>query len=285
MHRAGMQSEQRLARLLERRPGLRSVLVRLDRCIPLPVRWRENLHQWLLRAIHEEDFLIFDQLHDAAGLFLDIGANRGHAAITVLRRTRRFRVVSLEPNPQMRWSLLLLAALHPFRFRFRLLGAGENGGEAELRVPLAGLDLSTQASLDASEFDKADVDERLRALGHGGSSGEFKRIRVRMCRVDDLGLQPEVVKIDVEGWERQVLAGMPHLLSSFKPVLIIEINNSPLWGPMLAQLGYGFFSFENGRLKRHSGWLEVPGLNMWCLHPESPSKVSAVLLAGLPDEP
>lgn len=261
-----------------RYPKLKWAARWLERFVPLSGRLRENLRQWLMRAVLEPDFYLFDQLRDVPGLFLDIGANRGHAAITVLRRTRRFRVVSLEPNTELRWSLMLLQLLHPWRFRFRLVAAGNQSGPAILAIPLADSDLSTQASLDPEEFAKPYVQERLKAHGHGGKSSDFRHRPVQVCRVDDLQLVPDVVKIDVEGWEAQALEGMSRLLALHRPMLIIEINNSHLWAPGLAAQGYLFFTFEGGQLLHHEDWAAVPGLNVICCHPASSSAITARLL-------
>ena len=258
-------------------PALKSFFGSLAGFLPAPLR--ETLGQWLLRSVHEPDFLLFKEVADLPGLVLDVGANRGHAAVSVLRRTRRMRVLSLEPNPAMRPPLMLLCLLHPWRFRFRLMGAGYETGEQELLVPLGSRDLSSQASMDPAEFKKDYVKDRLAADGHGGGHEEFVRRRVRVVRVDDLRLQPDVIKLDVEGWEAQAIEGMQTTLAVSKPVLIIEINNSARWAPALASLGYRFYSCENLKLLRHEDWAMVPGLNMICCHPKSASPISRRILA------
>jgi FkbM family methyltransferase len=57
-------------------------------------------------------------------------------------------------------------------------------------------------------------------------------LRVPVVRLDDLvDGAADVVKIDVEGAELDVLEGMPRLLGSSRPALIVE------WHPLLQQLG------------------------------------------------
>jgi FkbM family methyltransferase len=169
---------------------------------------------------------------------------------------------------------MLIRILHPWRFRYRLLGAGNHTGYAELLIPRASSDLSTQASMDPAEFEKEYVQERLASHGHGGAAGDFSQRRVQVTRVDELRLSPDVVKIDVEGWEAQVIEGMQHTLSVHKPMLIIEINNSPRWAPGLETQGYRFYTFENEELLHHADWSSVPGLNMICCHPGSTSAIT-----------
>lgn len=249
----------------------------------LPFRLRANLKQWFHRAAHEEEFHLLDALRDAEGLFLDIGANRGQAAISVLRRTRRLRVLSMEPNPELRWSLAILRVLHPGRFRFRLIGAGADNQQMTLLVPFGGADLSSQASLDPHEFEKEHVKERLSQADHEG--GGFKCVRVTICRLDDLGLRPHIVKIDVEGWETQVLEGMARTIELCKPMFIIEINDHRRWAPLLADLGYRFYSYAGGRFRHLPRWHVVPGVNLICIHPDGPPILDRSLLCESPDLP
>jgi FkbM family methyltransferase len=278
--------ENRLAAAIRRHARVRTAVLRLERAIPY--RLRENIKQWLLRSVHESDFYLFDHLRDDPGAFLDIGANRGHAAISVLRRTRKFRVLSLEPNPDLRWSLMLLRLLHPFRFRFRMIGAGDQSGQAELLIPRGHTDLSSQATLDGQELEKDYVRQRLAEQGH--EEGEIRKVSVKVLRVDemdlaDMGRDLDVVKIDVEGWEEQVLKGMKDTLSSARPVLIIEINNHGRWAPLLEAWGYRFFTFNGQYLLHHPQWADIPGLNVICIHPQSPSAVSKKLSLDLQPSP
>ncbi len=231
----------------------------------------------MFRGVHETDFLLFDQFRDTGGLVLDVGANRGHSAIAVLRRTKKLRVLSLEPNPAMKPALIMIRCLHPFRFRFLSMAAGSARAAANLTIPLADTDLSSQASLDRSEFTREFVQQRLAGDGHSGNPADFQQIPVSVKPVDDLALKPDVVKIDVEGWEAQALEGMHKTLKQHKPMLIIEMNHRSRWMPALAAMGYRFHTFEEDGLAYHPDWKTIPGLNVICLHPGSESAISRQL--------
>ena len=240
--------------------------------------------QALLGYVHEPDFAVFRALAELPGLLLDIGAHRGQSAISVLSCTRRLRVLSFEPNPDCRASLSLLAARHPLRFRFRMVAAGSASAAATLWLPgTAGSGLSTQAALNPAEFDKPVVRERLSAAGvDGARRADWRQRRVRVQRLDDLGLAPDIVKIDVEGSEPEVLAGLAGTLQAHRPALIIELNEGERWLPQLRGLGYGFHRYDaaGGRLVA----LEPPQgvVNLFALHPGSASRISQALrqLAG-----
>ncbi len=146
------------------KPWIYSLAKKLRPILPYGVL--ANLVQWLTRYAHESDFKVFDWLTDTRGLVLDVGANRGQSSLSVLRRTTRMQVFSVEPNRKHRWSLLLICLLHPWRFRFRLVAAGNEFASQTLHVPgRRASGLSAQGSLDPAEFDKDYVRERLAVSG------------------------------------------------------------------------------------------------------------------------
>lgn len=239
--------------------------------------------QIALGTAHEGDFELFAQLRDQAGLVLDIGAHRGQSAVSILSRTRRLRVVSLEPNPACRPALLMVFCRYPRRFRFHITAAGRQAGRATLWLPGAPRSgLSTQATLKPAEFDKAVVRERLAAAGVDvAQRARFRRRSVRVLRADQLDLAPDVIKIDVEGSEAEVLEGLAACLDRLRPALLIERNEPARWLPGLIARGYRCYRFqqESGRLVAHDP--EQGVLNLLCLHPDSASPLNGALRALL----
>jgi FkbM family methyltransferase len=68
-------------------------------------------------------------------------------------------------------------------------------------------------------------------------------VAVRLCRADSLDLPaPTVVKIDVEGAESRVLAGMTRILTEHKPVIIVETHGTA--GEVRAQLDAHGYTVE-----------------------------------------
>lgn len=241
------------------------------------------LAQWWGRYPHEPEFALFRHLASVAGLVLDVGAHRGQSAVSVLRQTQRLRVHSVEPNPGARRSLRWLRCLHPMRFTHSPVAAGARDGQATLWIPGAkGSGLSTQASLDPEEYDRPLVKERLAADGFDASARDgFRQVRVRMRRLDDLlasrGLRPDLVKLDVEGHEADVLAGLAQTLRQMRPALLIEVNAPDRWWPSLELQGYRAFRFcaTDERLTPCSDFAGV--LNLWALHPASESALHRAL--------
>jgi FkbM family methyltransferase len=249
----------------------------------LPYGILANLGQWFTRYAHEPDFEVFDGLSDTRALVLDVGASRGQSALSILRRTRRMRVVSVEPNPKHRWSLMLIGLLHPFRFRFRMLAAGDAAGHETLHVPgRRASGLSAQGSLDPAEFEKEYVRDRLAEDGFDASDKSgYRLVPVEVMPLDLLGLEPDLIKIDVEGFEYQALKGLQRTLSNRYPALLIEVNNKQRWLPFLTKLGYGFYHFNS--VEKIFEVALTPGekLNLFCLHTGSDSVISQILLKNL----
>jgi FkbM family methyltransferase len=190
------------------------------------------------------------------------------------------QVFSVEPNRKHRWSLLLIWLLHPFRFRFRLVAAGDEFASKTLHVPgRRASGLSAQGSLDPSEFEKDYVRERLAEAGFDAvDKAGYRRLTVRVVPLDCFALSPDMIKLDVEGFEYQALKGLEKTLRHQHPALLIEINNLQRWLPFLNTLGYAFYYYDgvSGTLKAagdHSG-----ELNLFCLHRENGSVITRILL-------
>ena len=236
-------------------------------------RWRGIFAQYHTGQISEIDIELFRHLDGSDGLVIDAGANCGQFALSMLSVNGTLKVLSFEPNPALRWSLLLISFLHPARFRFRMCGLGEKPQQMTLHVPVTRhMDLSSNASLDASEFDKNYVQERLagysqRAAGRYG----FRQRQARIIPLDELRLSPLAIKIDVEGWELQTLRGMQQTIERCHPLLMIEINNLHRFMPWLRAMGYAFYVFDAQQQRLLASDSGGDHLNIFAIHPQMPA--------------
>ena len=216
-------------------PGL------LDTKFALARRW-----QLLTRRPFEDDFRALGLFPDDGALYLDIGANRGQSTTSILMMQPQARVELFEPNPHLLAKLEKLFGTHP-RIGIHGVALGDAVGEARLFVPfyrtwmfdgLASLDLASARDWLVGRmyfFRPEDV--------------HIDEITCRVERLDDLDLDPFLVKIDVQGLELQVLRGGEAMLRTHEPVLLIEAPEPD--GDIVAflrGLGYQPYAFLDGGL-------------------------------------
>lgn len=160
----------------------------------------------------------------------DIGANDGELTLPVAGRqlstaesSPAVRVVAFEPQPAVRARLMARATERDLSIAL--------WGAADLTVvPVALGDRDDLIELDVYS------DDTFSSL-HSRPPEELERyhlevvetVRVRMRPLDDLVSAeivspPDIVKIDVEGAEREVLAGARRTLSRYHPPVLVEFS-------------------------------------------------------------
>lgn len=195
------------------------------------------LLRYAARRPHERDFAAFRHFAHDTRLFLDVGANAGQSALSFRLFNRRAPILGIEANddnePELR---AIRRGLR--RFDFLLVAAGEENGEATLYVPtLRGVRLTGNASLVGPLQEGS---YRLRAPGSAPlHEYGFVTKRVAMRRLDDLGLVPGFVKLDLEGFELPALRGLARTLEEHRPVILVERTEAlDEIAAFLAPLGY-----------------------------------------------
>ena len=216
-----------------------SHLIDLVRALPLPVpvqlfdgaRRRGTPRLRLLAGVWNRIPTLRDEsqrVYDAydGGDVIDIGAFQGwYSALLAPKARPGDRLVSCEPDGRAYRDLLAnLATLSGMFPRLRLWAVPEPVGDG-----------SPVAVTDPSHHHPS-----FRAGGDGVASTTVDAL------VEAAGLRPAFVKIDVEGAEWHVLAGMRRTLEIHRPVVMLELH--PQWQPegvaaadvtgVLAGLGY-----------------------------------------------
>lgn len=197
---------------------------------PLYIRY---LHAKELRR-GEREIRILPFLVHPDKLSLDIGANKGVYSHALLAHSKS--VHAFEPNPK---PLATLRAWGTGHIHIHATAIGDRSGPAQLRVPKTTGGYSNQgASLSATKV-----------------SGAHGVVNVESQRLDDLNLtHVGFIKIDVEGFEREVLRGAEQTLRREHPNLLIELEerhtNTPL-PDLIAEVcayGYAAFALVDGQL-------------------------------------
>jgi FkbM family methyltransferase len=194
------------------------------------------------KRIHDPDFMFFRCFNGPPGLFVDVGANIGQSALSFRLVNHSFRILSFESNPLLKKDLRFARRLLGQDFHYVMAGLGETTGTMVCEVPYVGNTPLTQA---ASFVPGMIAGRTLTIEARVGSSFEVRPLICSLLKFDELGLAPDIVKIDVEGYELNVLKGMRDTLARCAPVLMLE--NSPgakqvrLW---LSGQGYRFFAYD-----------------------------------------
>ncbi|HEY3948490.1 FkbM family methyltransferase [Phenylobacterium sp.] len=185
---------------------------RLKALVP-PAARIAYLHRKRLRK-GEAELRLVAFLADRARVSIDVGANQGVYAYALLPHSRQ--VHAFEPNPKL-FRMLRAWAKARTGVVLHAEALGDVSGPADLLVPMGGRGFSNQgASLSAVKV-----------------SGEHRKLTVQAARLDDLGIEGVgFIKIDVEGFELQVLAGAAATLARDRPNLLVEMEERHTGRPL-----------------------------------------------------
>jgi len=186
--------------------------------LPGGARVNVDLHEHVQRYIYffgayEKETVEWFRSVLAPGMtFLDIGAHVGQYSLIAAQAVGpNGRVHSFEPNPGSYRRLTANLALNDFRHaRAHAMALSDQAGESTLFVP-------TDNNLgEASLQQCVDSDTTTVKVGTADSWMETA----------DLGNPPRVdlIKIDVQGFEKHVIEGARGLLARFKPTVLCELE-------------------------------------------------------------
>ncbi len=144
---------------------------------------------------------------------IDVGANFGYYTLLLGALVGSTgRVYAIEPNPAVVEKLRRSVALNGLAMRTTILeaAAGAAEGEANLYVPYGEPKNSTIVANGAGIVPASGTIHKVPQL-------KLDQLAATTARVD-------LVKIDAEGAERDILAGMEGILRRDKPCLVLEFN-------------------------------------------------------------
>ena len=192
--------------------------------------------------MHDEDFDAFRWwCGTSVQCVLDIGANRGQSIVSLHRVFPSARIHCFEANP-LYHSLLaevmsrigVDGVVHPY-------GLGEREGELPLYIPWAGgRPWLEESSTLPENYEKPWIAERF--AQRGGLT--LQPLVAAIRRGDDLGLDPQVVKIDVEGAESVVIRGLQETIRRSRPLLLVENSDYHGVTSLLAEWDFHPYRWE-----------------------------------------
>lgn len=164
-----------------KRLSLATGLYRTARFLDRHLLSREKLHA--LRR----DTAFFSRMVEAGSLCFDVGANIGEKSEALLRAGAT--VVAIEPQPDCVLELTARCGHYP-RFNACQVALGSQEGETQMYVH------STRTSSSLDPRWAGEIEDSIRVP-----------VTTLDCAIDEFGV-PSFCKIDVEGWEFEVLKGL-----------------------------------------------------------------------------
>jgi FkbM family methyltransferase len=215
-------------------------------------KWSDRANYFLGRWYDLEIQLFAADIIRPGDVAVDVGANRGEFTLIASRLVGDDgKVVCFEPNPQCLESLdREVASNNISNVVIHRLALGSTDEELTLSVPIL---QSYYGTFSKSAF----------------ANDETYDIKTQVKRGDALLANewPVLIKIDVEGFECNVLAGLAETISRCHPAIITEVvpRNLGACGFSVAQLaammeGYGYKGYRLGLMRKMGGytWSVVP---------------------------
>jgi FkbM family methyltransferase len=154
------------------------------------------------------------------GLALDVGGNWGQSVVALQRYARPNRIVTLEPNPLLAQHLRKQFA-DAGNVDVIEMGLGLAAGQHQMHVPrYRNYIYDGIASLDRDAAVEWLNSRRIARFSSRHLSVDS--FTVQVDRLDALKLAPDLIKIDVQGFETQVIGGGLQTIADHQPILIIE---------------------------------------------------------------
>jgi FkbM family methyltransferase len=206
-------------------------------------QWRYIL-LYRMRRPHEHDFRALRLLNlEDSPLMLDVGGNIGQSVLSLYTVFPEARILSFEPNSAVFPKLQRLTKKFP-QLEVLPNGVSDETGEAELFIPsYNGSVLTGLASFDyESAKGWLGKDHILR---FDPKKLVVSSKQVSLVRLDDLGLEPDFIKIDVQGLEYRVLAGGLETIRKYRPIIMAEtVRHGSDAHKVVQPLGYRLMEFD-----------------------------------------
>ncbi len=176
-----------------------------------------------------------------SGRAIDVGANQGTYTYAFARGFDA--VESFEPQPQCAAAIEAFARNQP-KVHVHRLGLSDHRASVPLHIPIVHGRFHAHRATGLASI--------------GVIAGEVSELTIDVVPLDDFAFDDvTMIKIDVEGHERQVLAGAKETIVRWHPTLIVEIEERHLPAGSMADvfayitsMGYAGWFFRGNVLER-----------------------------------
>lgn len=211
---------------------------------PIVLSMRDHQHRAIyFYGEHEPEITaLFRRLVSPGSTFLDVGANVGY--FSILAQELGASVHAFEPNPVVRALLTRSVSLGPGGITVVAAACSDHEGTMALYLSEPG-------------------NTGMTSLRAPSATPVERQVEVDAITLDDYvrrtGIQPDVVKVDVEGHEREALLGAKWMLETARPTVIAETSSLETV-ELMQDLDYvPHRILEDGSTIVHSGQLHLVG--------------------------
>ena len=203
----------------------------------------------------ETELLLVKELLNPNSVFFDIGANIGQYLYMAEMATSVDNIYGFEPNKDLSRRLkVLFPKLH-----IENIALSNSNGNASFKIPLKKkIEIHTRGTLNTSFIDDNEDDSKVISVKTKTLDSFFEEKKIN--RID-------LIKVDVEGYERYIIEGAKRTLNTYSPKIIVEIEQRHHQAPLddiikeIEALNYKCYyldvetkeivSFENFSLEKH----------------------------------
>lgn len=210
------------------------------------------------RRRETETMELFARLIEPGNTVLDVGANIGYVSLFLSRLVGDSgRIYSFEPGED---NLRYLERNTRDKRNITVISKG--AGNIDGRLTFFEEDLSGQNNSFVSDFQIL-LDNAERA----GIRPNVRQSSVDVTTIDSFidqcKARADFIKVDVEGYEHEVILGMERALRSFRPVLMVEVaRNQEAVFNLLTGHGYLLYNVALNRIDDYSELSD----NIFCIH-------------------
>lgn len=197
----------------------------------------------IMRKPHEPEFAIISRLKPEGQSFVDVGANAGQSIESIRLFAPDAALHAFEANAglarrlEARYERDRDVTIHPY-------GLGREVGRFTLHVPrYRRMVYDGLASIDFQEASNWLNPERV--FGFRPDQLTIESMGCDVRPLDDIGLDPCFVKIDVQGLEHDVVLGGIETMRRSEPLLLIEAPSDELC-KLLADVGFSDLAYSGG---------------------------------------
>ncbi len=159
---------------------------------------------------HGAELAAFRREAARGGLLFDIGANNGLFSVLFCRLAATNRAIAFEPSEMFTDRVRRMAALNKISTQLCCVAqaVGDRAGLSEMQIDTRGGFVQTAAFAGTEQHD-------------------WRAITLSMTTIDDQTVEmgpPQLIKIDVEGFEWEVLMGAGTTLDVARPTVCLELH-------------------------------------------------------------